>query len=64
MGTADSKNLLGSKDKTYRWDDTFGSDGYLLRHGRNNPDAKTPHLPIHPKGGKIIRIFFGKSGGK
>ena len=59
MDAMDAKNLLGGKGNTYHWDDTFGSDGYLLGHGAGNPDATMPHLQIHPKKGNVIRIFFG-----
>jgi RHS repeat-associated protein len=54
----DTKNLYGEKSYTYHWDDIMGNDGYLIGHGRNNPDAQMKHLQIHPPNGKIIRIFF------
>lgn len=54
----DTKDYFGGKGNTYHWDDTFGSDGYLVGHGPENPDASMPHLQIHPPKGKIIRIFF------
>lgn len=54
----DTKNLYGEKSYTYHWDDIMGNDGYLIGHGRNNPDAQKKHLQIHPPNGKIIRIFF------
>ena len=63
MDAMDVKNLYGGKGGTYHWDDVFGSDGYLIGHGANNPDAKMPHLQIHPEKGSVIRIFFGMSGG-
>lgn len=47
-----------SKGNTYHWDDTFGSDGYLVGHGLGNPDASMSHLQIHPLRRKVIRIFF------
>ena len=62
MDSMDTKDYLGGKGNTYHWDDTFGSDGYLVGHGPENPDASMPHLQIHPPKGKIIRIFF-KVGG-
>ena len=64
MDAMDSKNWLGGKGNTYHWDDIFGSDGFLLNHDENNPDALMAHLQIHPTIGKIIRIFFGTEGGK
>ena len=58
MNAMDAKNLYGGKGNTYRWDDIFGSDGYLVGHGARNTDALMPHLQIHPQKGKVIRIFF------
>ena len=63
MDAMSAKNLLSGKKNTYHWDDIFGSDGYLLKHGTDNPDAKMAHLQIHPEKGSVIRIFFGTQGG-
>lgn len=46
------------KGGTYHWDDIFDSEGVLKFHSKTNPDGKVPHLEIHPKKGKIIRIFW------
>jgi RHS repeat-associated protein len=42
----------------YHWDDVFDSAGRLVGHGANNPHGAIPHLQIHDKGNRILRIFF------
>lgn len=63
MDAMNAKKLLGGKGNTYHWDDTFGSDGFLIGYGVGNFDGTMPHLQIHPKKGNVIRIFFGTQGG-
>ncbi len=52
------KQLFDSKEATFHWDDVFGEDGRLLNHDATNPHAEVPHLQIHPRKAKIIRILF------
>ena len=63
MDAMDVKNYLGNKANTYHWDDEFSEDGWLLHHGKDNLDGEKAHLQIHPKNGKVIRIFFDKKNG-
>lgn len=55
----EESDFYGSRGGTYHWDDKFDSNGVLQFHSDKNPDSKIPHLQIHPKRGKVIRIFFG-----
>ncbi len=52
------KRLFRSKEDTFHWDDVLGEDGRLLNHNATNPHAGVPHLQLHPKKTKIIRILF------
>ncbi len=52
------KNLHGSKNSTYHWDDKMGADGRVSGHGSGNPHGELPHVQIHNERGKVTRIFF------
>lgn len=60
MTAIDVKEYFGDKAHTYHWDDEFGDGKRLINHSKKNDDGKQAHLQIHPKRGKIIRIFFGE----
>ncbi|MGF6330044.1 RHS repeat-associated protein [Pseudomonas sp. BS3782 TE3695] len=51
------------KESYYHWDDTPVSDidtkkVYMANHSPNDPHSALPHLQLHPKDGKVIRIYW------
>jgi len=54
------------KESYYHWDDTPVSDietrkVYMANHSPTDPHAAMPHLQLHPKDGKVIRIYWPNS---
>jgi RHS repeat-associated protein len=52
------KNLHGSKNSTYHWDDKIGADGRVSGHGSGNQHGDLPHVQVHNERGQITRLFF------
>ncbi len=51
------------KESYYHWDDTPVSNietrkVYMANHSPTDPHAALPHLQLHPKDGKVIRIYW------
>ncbi|WP_242485091.1 RHS repeat-associated core domain-containing protein [Pseudomonas sp. TH39(2020)] len=51
------------KESYYHWDDTPVSDidsrkVYMANHSPSDPHAALPHLQLHPKDSKVIRIYW------
>jgi RHS repeat-associated protein len=51
------------KESYYHWDDTPVSNietrkVHMANHSPNDPHAAMPHLQLHPKDGKVIRIYW------
>jgi RHS repeat-associated protein len=54
------------KESYYHWDDTLVSNietrkVYMANHSPTDPHAALPHLQLHPKDGKVIRIYWPNS---
>ncbi len=54
----ETKKLKGGKGGTYHWDEILDDEGRVTGHGGDNTHGDLPHLQIHPKQGKVIRIFY------
>lgn len=55
--------FITGKESFYHWDDTSVSDiesrkVYMANHSPSDPHAALPHLQLHPKDSKVIRIYW------
>jgi hypothetical protein len=49
---------LGSKLKTYHWDELMDSTGRVIGHGLDNPHGHMQHLQVITESARKITIFF------
>jgi hypothetical protein len=53
----------GGKESYYHWDETPVSNietrkTYMANHSPIDPHSAMPHLQLHPKDGKVSRIYW------